>query len=180
MGEGRAVEGRQANPSVCLATPFHSGLPGAPFCTRHSPLATRHCSRFLPGARNGQCRAQTSIAKPLSNRELELLEPRLTLRKQTIAPRSNRELSTNLYRCNSHAVIATQTFLTGLPRAFFAKGSVCASQFLTGSGSQTEFAVTHSKQTTAPFLPEMCIRDSPACCSSLWSKIPSSTASARA
>ena len=29
MGEGRAVEGRQANPSVCLATPLLTGSPKA-------------------------------------------------------------------------------------------------------------------------------------------------------
>jgi hypothetical protein len=42
--------------------------------------------------------------------------------------------------------------LTGLPRALFAKNSVCPRPFLTGSASQTESPVTHSKQTTAPFL----------------------------
>jgi hypothetical protein len=117
----------------------------------------------LPGARTAQfgsrtlsrdahCHARSSIANALSNRELRLLEQRLTHRKQTIAPRSNRELSTNRCRFNSRSVIPTQTFLTGLPRAFFAKGSVCATRFLTGSGMQTKFAVTHSKKTTAPFL----------------------------
>jgi hypothetical protein len=42
--------------------------------------------------------------------------------------------------------------LTGLPRAFFATDSVCPRPFLTGSASQTESPVTHSKQTTVPFL----------------------------
>jgi hypothetical protein len=80
-----------------------------------------------------RCHARTSIASALSNRELQLLEPCLTHRKQTIAPRSNRELSTNRYRANSHAVNTIPSFLTG-------------------SAPQTEFAVTHSKQKTAPFL----------------------------
>jgi hypothetical protein len=40
-----------------------------------------------------------------------------------------------------------------LPRASFAKGSVCVSTFLTGSSLQTEIAVTHSKQTLGEFLP---------------------------
>jgi hypothetical protein len=38
------------------------------------------------------------------------------------------------------------TFLTGSPRAVFAKGSTCNTAFLTGSALQTEFSVTHSKQ----------------------------------
>jgi len=48
--------------------------------------------------------------------------------------------------------VCSNTSLPGLPRAVSAKGSVCSSAFLTGSGSQTELAVTHSKQTTATFL----------------------------
>jgi hypothetical protein len=99
---------------------------------------------FLPGARTPQfgsrtlsrdahCRARSSIANALSNRELQLLELTLTHRKQTIAPRSNRELSTNPCRATSRAVIP-------IPR------------FLTETASHSEFTVTHSKQTTAPFL----------------------------
>ena len=210
MGERRAVEGRQANPSVCLATPLLTDPPIAfsfeesgrviaflPGFASRVEIAVTHSKQtvatFLPGSRIARCglrqdmafypdlrraavpsflgpvypdagRAEVratqfhnsfrapSIAKPLSDRELELLEPRLTLRKQTIAPRSNRELSTNRCRFNSHAAMPVLTFLTGLPRAFFAKGSVCATRFLTGSGMQTKFAVTHSKKTTAPFL----------------------------
>jgi len=88
----------------------------------------------LTGARIAYCDARRdSVAKALSNREFRLLEPSLTHRKQTVAPRSNREPSTNRDRSNSHAVIATLTFLTG-------------------SASQTEFAITHSKQTTGTFL----------------------------
>ena len=52
----------------------------------------------LPGSRFARCHARTSTPKPLSNRELRLLEPSLTPCKQTIAPRSNRELSTNRNR----------------------------------------------------------------------------------
>jgi hypothetical protein len=44
-------------------------------------------------------------------------------------------------------------FQTGLPRAFFAKGSACSNTFLTGSGSPTEIDVTYSKQSTGEFLP---------------------------
>ena len=45
------------------------------------------------------------------------------------------------------------TFLPGLPRACFAKGSICSSAFLPGSAQQVKCYVTHSKQTTGPFLP---------------------------
>src|ERR1700691_1343197 len=169
MGEGRAVEGRQASPPVCLALPFHSGLPGALFGTSHSialtqeaPLATRHCSPFLPGARTpqfgsrrfsrgGQCHAQISTAKPLSNRELELLEPRLTRRKQTVGPRSNRELSTNPCFCISDLRRA----FTGHSFTQTKKGPLTASHwsFLPGFASRVEIAVTHSKQSVETFLP---------------------------
>jgi hypothetical protein len=159
-GTGSHVEFAVAHSKQTTA-PF---LPGA----RTAPRGLRQGTAFYPEPRRAavpnaaqpsgvstpeaHCRARSSIANALSNRELELLEPRLTLRKQTIAPRSNRELSTNRCRFNSHAAMPVLTFLTGLPRAFFAKGSVCAPRFLTGTASQTEFAVTHSKQTTAPFL----------------------------
>jgi len=106
----------------------------------------------LTGARIGCQRRANSAAKALSNRELRLLEPSLTPCKETIAPRSNRELSTNRGRDISRAVMPTVTFLTGLPRAFFAKGSVCAPRSLTGTVSQSEFAITHSKQTGGTFL----------------------------
>jgi hypothetical protein len=159
-GSGLRVES-DVTYSKQTTAPF---LPGA----RTAPRGLRQGTAFYPEPRRAavpnaaqpsgvstpeaHCRARSSIANALSNRELELLEPRLTLRKQTIAPRSNRELSTNRCRFNSHAAMPVLTFLTGLPRAFFAKGSVCAPRFLTGTASQTEFAVTHSKQTTAPFL----------------------------
>src|SRR6202167_2573112 len=143
-------------PSACLATPFLIGSPRSLFCACHSPLATGHCSKFLSGtgshiefaanhskqktapsltgARTTHCHARSSIANALSNRELQLLEPPLTHTKQTIAPRSNRELSTNRRRGNSHAVIPVPSFLPG-------------------SGPRVECAVTHSKQTTGQVLP---------------------------
>ena len=58
----------------------------------HSKQTT---ATFLPGARTAYCHTRNSIANALSNRELELLEPRLTHRKQTARPCPNRELSTN-------------------------------------------------------------------------------------
>jgi hypothetical protein len=74
--------------------------------TRSKPISTRFCPKSrshtkhttkpsLPGSRFAHCHPRTSFATSLSNRELQLLERTLTHRKQTIAPRSNRELSTN-------------------------------------------------------------------------------------
>jgi hypothetical protein len=109
------------------------------FCTK-SGSHTKHATKpSLPGSRFVH-HLRSSLASALSNRELNLLEPTLTHRKQTIAPRSNRELSTNPCRANSY-----------FPTEFFANSSVCLT-FLTGSASQTEFAVTNSKQTTGAFL----------------------------
>jgi hypothetical protein len=112
--------------------------------TRSKPTSTRFCPKSrshtkhatkpsLPGSRFVHHHARPSFANALSNRELQLLERTLTHRKQTIAPRSNRELPTNPCPVNSHAVIPT------LP-------------FLTGSAPQAESPVTHSKQPTASFL----------------------------
>src|SRR5271156_2016526 len=118
MQDGAGVGRRKSDariPSACLATTLLTGSPRSLFCASQSPLATRHCSTF---------------ANALSNRELQLLEPPLTHRKQTIAPRSTRELST--LRCfrnpDSRRVSLTHwlaltpegAVLPGLPRAFFA------------------------------------------------------------
>jgi hypothetical protein len=103
------------------------------FCTKsrsHTKHTTKPC---LPGSRFVHHPLRSSLASALSNRELYLLELTLTHRKKTIAPRSNRELSTNRSRANSHPMIPIPTFLTE-------------------TASQTESPVTHSKQTTAPFL----------------------------
>ena len=118
----------------------HFSVTPTRFCAKsrsHTKHTTKPC---LPGSRFARCHAPTSMANALSNRELQLLEPTLTRRKQTTAPRSNRELSTNPCRANSQ-----------FPTEFFANSSVCLT-FLTGSASQTEFAVTNSKQTTGAFL----------------------------
>jgi hypothetical protein len=119
-----------------MTAPFLPGARIAPRGLRQGtasavPNAAQPSGVSTPEAR---CRARTSIANALSNRELQLLEPRLIHRKQTIAPRSNREVSTNRCRDNSHAVNRILTFLPG-------------------SGLRVECAVTHSKQTTAPVLP---------------------------
>ena len=46
-----------------------------------------------------------------------------------------------------------EAFLPGLPRAFFAKGSVCPNTFLPGSAQHVESVVTYSKQSTGELLP---------------------------
>jgi hypothetical protein len=96
----------------------------------------------------------------LSNRQLELLERPLTRRKQTLATRSNRELSTNQCSCSRLTgasfpdVLPCRTqYLAGFPRASFVKDSICSGALLPGSASQVEIAVTHSKQSTDEFLP---------------------------
>ena len=64
-------------------------------------------------SRNSQLRG---ICSALSNRELQLLEPCLTYRKQSTDPRSNRELST-IVSDGSHShkleIIRTGEFLHG-------------------------------------------------------------------
>ncbi len=142
---------------------FLSFLPGSALRVEFDVTYSKQTTAaFLPGSRiahfasrtlsrDAHCHARSSIANALSNRELQLLEPCLTHRKQTIAPRSNRELPTNpcchksdlRSICTSHLLALTQ------------EGPLVTSHcftFLTGSDSQTEFTVTRSKQTTAPFL----------------------------
>jgi hypothetical protein len=119
-GSGSHIEFAVTN-SKQTAAPF---LPGS----RIAHFASRTVQR------NAHCHARSSIANALSNRELQLLQPRLIHRKQTIAPRSNRELSTNRCFSDSRSVIPIPSFLPG-------------------SGLQVEWAVTHSNQTTEPFLP---------------------------
>ena len=103
------------------------------------------------------------------NRQTRVFRNAVTRRKQRIATRSNRQsirfwktedlcstsLSASALRDDFPAFLPglPAVFLEGLPRAVFAKGSVCINTFLPGSAQQVEFAVTHSKQTTATFLP---------------------------
>ena len=103
---------------------FACAFPGAFFVKDTS----EHASKLAP-------------LQELSNRERQLLEPLLTHRKQTLAPRSNRELSTNRCSCNFH--LSGALLSQDLPRQ---------GPFLTGSGPQTEIDVTCSKQTTEKFL----------------------------
>ncbi len=88
-------------------------------------------------------RTTRGICSAISNRELELLEPSLTYRKQTKAPSSNRELSTNLGRNNS------QLLPPNLPQ-------ICkwSRPLLIDSALPIEFGLTYRKQTTEKFLTE--------------------------
>jgi hypothetical protein len=88
----------------------------------------------------------------ISNRELELLERHLSHCKQRKATVSNRELSTirdstGIAAANSSQVSESPSFA-----AVSDPNSRKLTSFLTGSASQTEFVVTHSKQTTGEFL----------------------------
>jgi hypothetical protein len=106
----------------------------------------------------GTCEQDSKLAplQGFSNRELQLLEPPLTHRKQTVAPRSNRELSTNQCSYNSRALVPRCSFLSGSLRSLsglVARHYPLATRpVLTGSGTQTEIDVTRSKQTTEKFL----------------------------
>jgi hypothetical protein len=137
------------------------------FTASNPPLCQVISNRELTMRRASASRASAprrttrGVCSALSNREPRLLEPSLTHRKQTVAPRSNRELSTNQCSCNSRLTGASfpdvlpcrAQYLAGFPRASFAKGSICSGALLPGSGSQVEIAVTHSKQSTDEFLP---------------------------
>jgi hypothetical protein len=109
-------------------------------------------SRFVRAAIITPRRASTSrataprrpmrgICSALSNRELQLLERPVRHRKQTEPVLSNRELSTNHCRNNSRTPPLLQRQIYNWSRPL-----------LTGSASQTECDVTHSKQTTGKFL----------------------------
>ena len=125
------ADGRSVSPKVFLDA-FPTGKSFLPGSAQNVECDLTHSKQtpgeFLPGATTHKCRAQTSIATPFSNRERELLESPLTHTKQTIAPRCNRELSTNPC-CGSPQILIRNA------------------HFLTGSASQTEFDVTHSKQS---------------------------------
>jgi hypothetical protein len=108
------------------------------------------------------------------NRQIREVERPVTPTKQTTAARSNRQIFQKrgcgvrrggcdvrvprppggLSRQQSASLPGLPAvFSEGLPRAFFAKGSVCSPAFLPGSAQYVECDVTHSKQTAATFLP---------------------------
>jgi hypothetical protein len=88
-------------------------------------------------------RTTRGVCSSFSNRELKLLEPPLSHRKQRKAPGSNRELSTNL--CGNNSELP----LRNLPRIH-----KWSRPLLTESDPQTEIGLTYRKQTTEKFLTE--------------------------
>src|ERR1700735_1793277 len=151
------ADGRSVSPKVFLdASPrAKSFLPGS---AQNVECDVTHSKQtlgeFLPGATTPQCVSRTLTRNarsafrsagilpallnlefapvPLTtrgpNRELRLFESSLIHRKQTVASRSNRELSTNLCCGNPRILIRNAPFLTG-------------------SASHSKFNVTHSKQS---------------------------------
>jgi hypothetical protein len=81
------------------------------------------------------------ICSAFSNREPHLLEPSLTYRKQTTAPRPNRELSTNLWGNNSKVLPLNLPQIRKWSRPL-----------LIDSAPPIEFGLTYRKQTTEKFL----------------------------
>jgi hypothetical protein len=95
------------------------------------------------------------------NRQTRVFRNAVTHTKQRMATCSNRQKN-QIWKSENLGTISTKAsafrdaflaFLPGLPRAVFAKVSVCINTFLPGSAQQVEMAVTHSKQSTAAFLP---------------------------
>jgi hypothetical protein len=89
---------------------------------------------------------------PLSNRELDLLERPLSYCKQRKATASNREHSTVCDSTGIATANSLQVSESPSSAAVSDPNSRKLTAFLTGSGSQTEFVVTHSRQATDEFL----------------------------
>jgi hypothetical protein len=89
---------------------------------------------------------------PISNRELDLLERPLSHCKQRKATVSNRELSTIRDSTGIDTANSSQVSEGPSSAAVSDLNSRKLTPFLTGSGSQTEFAVTCSRQTLKKFL----------------------------
>jgi hypothetical protein len=103
-----------------------------------------HCTRVAgPGPRMSG-----------SNRELELLERGLSHCKQRLAIGSNRELWTVCDFAASSRLMRDSTVILRRGSRSAGRGSRPPGSFLTETGSQTEFAVTRSKQTATAFLTE--------------------------
>jgi hypothetical protein len=155
------------------------GWEAQPSSRRHRLWIFRAPYSFRFAAKGGRvvsrCRFQRDPKREpferLSNRERHLLEHPLTYRKQTRAPRSNRELSTNQRRADFAVLIPPYGFLNASPRrtvrtshlrampkkeaALTSHSPLATSHwsFLPGSASQAERDVTYSKQKTEEILP---------------------------
>jgi hypothetical protein len=84
-------------------------------------------------------RARTAVFQEISNRELRLLEPSLNHRKQRVASRSNRELSTNqavaksgrfVYGFSEKSTLQNHSFRAGSPARAFARALNLAAALL--------------------------------------------------
>src|SRR6202046_344273 len=140
MHEGRAVAGRKANPFVCLAptireSPIQSVDPPSIFCRRGAACCARH--RYLANIRQ----FDNWLGGPVFASSNRNWPKNRTYRKQTIKPcLTETRIDSGHFEFFSHFVPQPTGF------------NAASAPFLTGSGSQTEFDVTHSKQTTEKFL----------------------------
>jgi hypothetical protein len=141
-------EGRERSREGSLRLPHPS-----PISNRELTMRQASSSRARPfSGRRGICFS-------VSNRELDLLERKLNHCKQRTATASNRELST--IRNSTITVVQPAQPRQGSqppPRKWRSRPAISDANFrplgpfLTGSASQTEIAVTPSKQTLATFL----------------------------
>ena len=112
--------------------------------TPNRKLAMRRPS---PSRASAPRRTTRGICSAFSNRELNLLEPSLTHRKQTAAPRSNRELSTILlYHNLIHSDFRIVAHSKPRNDADFQSGCTASNRFWSKSRSSR-------KQNIKPFLP---------------------------
>ena len=141
-----SLGGRSLSSHLELAHPSRVSTPEAPYTSRYAGRNGEidHCRGVSP-------RSNLSLSpfSGISNRELSLLEHVLTHRKQTRAPRSNRELSTNQCCFDSPQTNRRQSVFSALPKST----GVRLLPSLPGSASQAESDVTYSKQRTEEFLP---------------------------
>jgi hypothetical protein len=138
-----------ASLSTCPSSPFSTFSD-----TDRVPATNRGVDRL--DIFHSRCFDRASLRLPvlnlISNRELGLLERPLSHCKQRKATVSNRELSTV---CDSTGIAtsnSSQVSESPSSAAISDPNSRKLTTFLTGSASQTEFVVTHSRQTTGEFL----------------------------
>jgi len=167
ISEDKIREWQAGRSSSALLRPAANSVPQIPALNlvafqaiSNRNLTTRRASASrLPSAHlvkepSAPRRTTRGICSKFSNRELELLEPLITDRKQTTAPSSNRELPT---KRNSKG---SQVRPRNLPQI-----RKWSRPLLTGSALQREFDLTYRKQTTEKFLTgaRTHIRETPFC-----------------
>jgi hypothetical protein len=140
---GITSEGKMETSSQMGEGPSGSALP--------APSAPLTSGRIPVWFRETQV-ASYEPRTPFSNRELDLLERHLSHCKQREATGSNRELSTVCDSTGIGTANSSQISESPSSAAVSDPNSRKLTTFLTGSASQTEFVVTHSKQTSDEFL----------------------------